>query len=103
MAFRPHSNGQPPSRLKRPENIVQKEARAIMAHALVNLDRRGYRPVIHSHDEIAGEVPAGWGSIEEFEAIASTLPHWCVDLRGRPWPVRMKGGWRKPRYGKFEE
>jgi DNA polymerase len=92
---------------KQCENIVQKEARFIQAHALVNLDRRGYRPVIHSHDEIAGEVPVGWGSVEEFEAIASALPACCVSHRGaskgRPWPVRMKGGWRYPRYGKFEE
>lgn len=79
------------------ENVIQKEARAIQAHALVKLDRTGYRPVIHSHDEIAGEVRIGWGSVEEFENIASDLPAFA-----RGWPVRMKGGWRGPRYGKFE-
>jgi DNA polymerase len=79
------------------ENVVQKEARKIQANALVNLDAAGYRPVIHSHDEIAGEVPISWGSIEEFEAIAGRLPSFA-----NGWPVKMKGGWRGPRYGKFD-
>lgn len=79
------------------ENVVQKEARAIQAHAMVNLERAQYRPVIHSHDEICGEVRIGWGSIEEFERIASDKPGFA-----RSWPIRMKGGWRGPRYGKFE-
>lgn len=79
------------------ENVVQKEARAIQAHALVNLEKARYRPVIHSHDEIAGEVPIGWGSIAEFERIAGVLPAFAAG-----WPIKMKGGWRGPRYGKFE-
>jgi DNA polymerase len=86
---------------KQTENIVQKEARAVHADGLVNLDRAGYRPVLHSHDEPCGEVPVGWGTIEEFEylmtAIARRPGSFCYG-----WPIKAKGGWRGPRYGKFE-
>lgn len=83
------------------ENIVQKDARYIHATGLVNLDRGGYRPVLHSHDEPCGEVRIGWGSIEEFEGhmvrIARTRGSFCYG-----WPINAKGGWRGPRYGKFD-
>ena len=61
----------------------------------MNLDRAGYRPILHSHDEPCGEVAEGWGSIEEFEAIMNTLPAWAEG-----WPIRAKGGWRGKRYRK---
>lgn len=83
------------------ENVVQKEARTIHASGLVNLENAGYRPVLHSHDEPCGEVPIGWGTIEDFEAhmcrIAYTPGSFCYG-----WPIGAKGGWRGPRYGKFE-
>lgn len=83
------------------ENVVQKEARTIHASGLVNLENAGYRPVLHSHDEPCGEVPIGWGSIVEFEAhmcrIAHTSGSFCYG-----WPIQAKGGWRGPRYGKYE-
>jgi len=90
---------------KQTENIVQKEGRAIHAGygggGLVALDAAGYRPVIHSHDEPCGEVPMGWGSIEEFETLMCKAAHtpgsFCYG-----WPIKAKGGWRGPRYGKFE-
>ena len=80
---------------KATENVVQKVARAILAHALVNLDRAGYWPILHSHDEPCGEVAEGWGSIEEFEAIMNTLPAWA-----KGWPIKARGGWRGKRYRK---
>lgn len=86
---------------KQCENIVQKEARYIHATGLRNLDRANYRPVIHSHDEPCGEVPIGFGSIVDFEAhmtrIAHTPGSFCYG-----WPIKAKGGWRGPRYGKFD-
>lgn len=86
---------------KQTENIVQKEGRFIHATGLVNLDRAGYRPVLHSHDEPCGEVPIGWGTIEGFEEcmvrIAHTPGSFCYG-----WPIKATGGWRKPRYGKFD-
>lgn len=83
------------------ENVIQKEARYIHATGLVGLDRAGYRPVIHSHDEPCGEVPIGFGSVEEFESIMTQLVRtpgsFCYG-----WPIKASGGWRGPRYGKFE-
>lgn len=86
---------------KQAENIVQKEGRFIHATGLVNLERAGYRPVIHSHDEPCGEVPIGWGTIEGFEwemvKLAHTPGSFCYG-----WPIKATGGWRKPIYGKFD-
>lgn len=86
---------------KQTENVVQKEARYIHASGLVNIERAGYRPVLHSHDEPCGEVPIGWGSITEFEALMTKIAHtpgsFCYG-----WPIKAKGGWRGPRYGKFD-
>lgn len=84
-------------------NLVQGTARDIQAHGMVNLERAGYPIVMHTHDEIVAEVRRGWGSVEEFERIVNALPPWCVLPDGTPWPVKMKGGFRQPRYGKFEE
>lgn len=84
-------------------NLVQGTARDIQAHGMVNLERAGYPIVMHTHDEIVAEVRRGWGSVEEFERIVNALPHWARFANGEPWPVKMKGGFRQPRYGKFEE
>ena len=77
------------------ENIVQATARDIMAHAIVALENSGYPVVLHVHDEVVTEVPAGVGSVEEVETIMATLPAWCAD-----WPIRASGGWRGKRYRK---
>jgi DNA polymerase len=66
-----------------------------MAHAVVNLERARYPLVLRVHDELVAEVPAGWGSVEEFEAIMATLPAWAAG-----WPIRAAGGWRGQRYRK---
>lgn len=77
------------------ENIIQAVCRDILADAIVNLERAGYRVVLHVHDEIVCEVPKGWGSVEEFERIMGTMPAWASN-----WPIRAAGGWRGPRYRK---
>jgi DNA polymerase len=82
------------------ENVVQATARDYQAAALVALEKAGYPPVLHSHDEVASEVKMGFGSVAEFEAIGSRQPYWAVLPDGSPWPVAMNGGWRGKEYRK---
>lgn len=77
------------------ENVVQATARDIQVYGLIGLERAGYRVVLHVYDENVVEVPAGWGTVEEVEAIMSTMPPWAAG-----WPVRAAGGWRGKRYRK---
>lgn len=77
------------------ENVVQAVARDILAYAIVNLEKAGYKIVLHVHDEIAVEVLIGEGSIEEVERIMSLMPWWA-----RNWPIKAKGGWRNFRFRK---
>lgn len=77
------------------ENIVQATARDILANAIVNLEQANYKVVLHIHDEIVAEVPENTGSLEEFEAIMSTMPTWA-----NGWPIYARNGWRGKRYRK---
>lgn len=77
------------------ENVVQATARDIQWYGMRQLEANGYPIVLHVYDEDVAEVPAGTGSIEEFERIMSTMPPWAAD-----WPIRAAGGWRGRRYRK---
>lgn len=77
------------------ENIVQATARDIQWYGMRNLAAAGYPIVLHVYDEDIAEVPEGFGSVEEFERIMSTMPPWAAD-----WPVKANGGWRGKRYRK---
>jgi DNA polymerase len=77
------------------ENVIQATARDIMRESVINLERAGYPIVLRVHDELAAEVPPGFGSVEEFETIMQTLPAWAAG-----WPIRAAGGWRGNRYRK---
>lgn len=57
------------------ENITQAIARDCLAEALIALDDKGYRVVMHVHDEVVIEAPAGSGSLQEVN-----------DIMGRPLP-----------------
>lgn len=77
------------------ENIVQATARDIQWHGMLGLRRAGYPVVLHVYDEDIAEVPEGFGSVSEFEAIMSTMPAWAEG-----WPIKAQGGWRAKRYSK---
>jgi DNA polymerase len=77
------------------ENINQAACRDILRFACINLEQRGYPVVLHVYDEIVSEIPEGFGSVEEFEAIVTVPPFWARD-----WPIRAPGGWRAKRYRK---
>jgi len=82
------------------ENSVQAIAHCIMRYARKNLFAAGYAVVQEVYDEAVSEVPYGWGSIDEFETIMGTLPHWARLPNGEFWPIRASGGWRGKRYRK---
>lgn len=77
------------------ENATQAVARDIMANAVVKLEAAYYPVVLRIHDELASEVPHGFGSVEEYERIMCDVPPWA-----RGWPIRADGGWRGARYRK---
>ena len=76
------------------ENVTQAVALDIQAEALVRLEAAGYPVVMHTHDEAVCEVPVGWGSVEEMQAIMSQRPSWA-----NWWPIKA-AGWRHTRYQK---
>lgn len=77
------------------ENVVQAIARDLLMHVVPLLEAAGYSIVLRVHDELVAEIPEGFGSIEEFERLMSTLPTWATG-----WPVRAHGGWIGKRYRK---
>ena len=66
----------------------------LLAEALLRLERIGYRVVLHVHDEIIAEVPAGFGSTTEFSKLMITPPRWALTL-----PIAANA-WSGPRFSK---
>nr|DAO91519.1 MAG TPA: DNA polymerase I [Caudoviricetes sp.] len=62
------------------ENIVQATARDCLAEALFNVDKAGYKTVMHVHDEIVMDVPIGFGSVEEVNKIFGENIKWAPGL-----------------------
>ena len=75
--------------------VTQATARDIQVNAMLNLEAAGYPIVLHVHDEDCSEVPAGVGSIAEYEQLMSKHLPWFAT-----WPIRAEGGWRGHRYRK---
>lgn len=59
------------------ENVCQAVCRDLLVEAMARLERAGYEVPLHVHDEVACEVPIGFGSIEEMRAIMVQVPTWA--------------------------
>lgn len=81
------------------ENACQAVANDILRHGQLALEHAGYPLVLDVYDENVAEIPIGTGSVEQFEALMSTMPAWAADADG-PWPIKAQGGWRGRRYRK---
>lgn len=64
------------------ENVIQAIARDCLCETLATLERRGFRPVMHVHDEVICEVIDDQADfrLDELEIIMSTAPEWAPDL-----------------------
>lgn len=62
------------------ENIVQATARDLLVEAMQRLSHKGYKIVIHVHDEVVLEVPEGVSSVEEVCTIMAETPAWAEGL-----------------------
>ena len=61
------------------ENIVQATARDILAEAMLRLDAKGYRIVMHVHDEAVIEAPAET-DLTDICVTMGQQPHWADGL-----------------------
>lgn len=62
------------------ENIVQAISRDILCNAMLNLDKRGFKIVMHVHDEIIVDVPKNLLSVDVMNSIMTDLPEWGKDI-----------------------
>lgn len=76
------------------ENAVQGIARDILAHAMLESEKAGYKVVLTVHDELVVEVEKGKGSVEEFVKIITNTPAWANGC-----PISAEA-WRGERYKK---
>jgi DNA polymerase len=75
-------------------NVVQGAARDLLVNGMQKAEAAGYPIVLHTHDEMAAEVPRGFGDVGEFERLICELPDWAAGL-----PLTASG-WRGKRYRK---
>lgn len=62
------------------ENVISAVARDLLVEAMKRLRAAGYALVLHTHDEIVAEMPAGRGSEVEFHRLLTEVPGWARDL-----------------------
>lgn len=75
-------------------NVVQGSARDVLVNGMLKAEAAGYPIVLHTHDEMAAEVPRGFGDVQAFERLICELPVWAEGL-----PLTA-AGWRGKRYRK---
>jgi DNA polymerase len=79
------------------ENVTQAVARDVLTHGMMALDAAGFPLCLHIHDEVVAEVENGFGSVDEFVSIMTTVPTWAEGL-----PLSAKGR-NGVRFAKIEQ
>lgn len=80
---------------KAAENVVQKVARDIQMGAINRCERASLPVVLHTYDEIVGEVLRGSCTVQRLEGLMCDVQPWA-----RGWPIKAAGGWVDDRYQK---
>jgi DNA polymerase len=64
------------------ENIIQAIARDCLAESIIKLEKVGYRPLMHVHDEVICEVPKDdiLLTLETAIALMCQIPKWADGL-----------------------
>jgi DNA polymerase len=82
------------------ENVDQGSCADLLADVLVALERGGYEPFMHAHDEVAAQR----GDFEGFMRTCSTAPPWACGFpmaaegyRGPLW-AKCHDGWESAKY-----
>ena len=76
------------------QSATQATARDLLVNGMLKAEAAGYPVVLHTYDEMACEVPRGFGDLASFEKLICELPDWAHGL-----PLTA-GGWRGKRYRK---
>ena len=63
------------------ENIVQAIARDILAEAMIRLSAKGYKIVMHVHDEVVIEVPEEEECLGKISELMTVTPKWAEGLK----------------------
>jgi len=79
------------------ENAVQATSRELLVPSAINAEKRGYSVILTVYDEIVSEVPAGFGSVKEFEEVMLEPLAGLTWASG--WPIRVDA-WSGERYRK---
>jgi DNA polymerase len=73
------------------ENAVQALCRDLLAEGMLDLEAAGYPLVLSVHDEGVSEIPVGFGSVKDYEAIMTRARDWAP---GFPNKAEGQRGWR---------